>query len=421
MGTGEGTGTAVITDGDGGRVPRLVLERRIVPASSRHPALPPSPGLGLLFDTRRVILVVGCGGVGKTTTTAALGLAAARRGKRVLCLTIDPARRLSQSLGFEQMTTEAQHVDPAVFAREGLGVPGSMTVMMVDTKTTFDSLIESLAPTPEKRDSILNNVLYKYISTSLAGTQEYMAMEKLYAVKGDPAYDLILLDTPPTTNALDFLDAPERLIGALDSAATRWFVQAFQSSGKLSFNLLAKSTAAILRGIGRLTGGGFLEQVASFINEINEIFGSWRARANEVAGALRGPDVAYVLVTTPDPLSVREVLYFADRLREQSMHRDAFVVNRVHPVYGDVPSAAEVERAVAAHGLTLGPAAAERLRRVADEETRMGRMDQLHLMALDGALEDETTGGSLAVQVPAFPYDIYDLERLGRVADLLAP
>jgi anion-transporting ArsA/GET3 family ATPase len=296
-----------------------------------------------------------------------------------------------------------------------------MTVAMLDTKGTFDGLIASLAPTPQKRDSIMNNVLYKYISTSLAGTQEYMAMEKLYAVKGDPAYDLILLDTPPTTNALDFLDAPERLMGALDSAATRWFVQAFQSSGKLSLNLLAKSTAAILRGIGKVTGGGFLEQVASFINEINEIFGSWRARANEVASALRGPDVAYVLVTTPDPLSVREVLYFADRLREQSMRRDAFVVNRVHPVYGKVPGADEVAAAVAARGLVLEEGAAERLRRAADDETRLGKMDAIHLLALEGALEDETTGGSLAVNVPAFPYDIYDLVRLARVADLLAP
>ncbi len=133
-----------------------------------------------------------------------------------------------------------------------------------------------------------------------------------------------------------------------------------------------------------------------------------------MAGALRGPDVAYVLVTTPDPLSVREVLYFADRLREQSMRRDAFVVNRVHPVYGDVPDVAVVDALLAARGLALGPFAAERLCRVAEEETRLGKMDQLHLLALEGALEDETTGGSIAVHVPAFPFDIYDLQRLAR-------
>jgi anion-transporting ArsA/GET3 family ATPase len=368
-----------------------------------------------------VILCVGCGGVGKTTTTAALGLAAARRGKRVLCLTIDPARRLSQSLGLSEMTTEAQRVKPEVFERAGVEVPGSMTVMMLDTKSTFDALIASLAPTPEKRDHILNNVLYKYISTSLAGTQEYMAMEKLYAVRKDPAYDLILLDTPPTQNALDFLDAPERLIGALDSAATRWFVQAFQSSGKLSFNLLAKSTAAILRGIGKVTGGGFLEQIASFISEINEIFGGWRERATQVASALRGQDVAYVLVTTPDPLSVREVIYFADRLREQSMRRDAFVVNRVHPVYGRLPTEPDIEDTLRGSGLALGPGAANRLLHAAEDETRLGKQDAIHLMALEGALDDEAAGGSLQVRIPAFPYDIYDIQRLCRVADLLAP
>ena len=386
----------------------------------------PSPrntpsGLGSLLDTRRVILCVGCGGVGKTTTTAALGLAAARRGKRVLCLTIDPARRLSQSLGLSEMKTEAQLVRPEVFAEAGVKVTGSMTVMMLDTKSTFDGLVATLAPTPERRDHILQNQLYKYISTSLAGTQEYMAMEKLYEVRSDPQYDLVLLDTPPTQNALDFLDAPERLVGALDSSATRWFMQAFQSSGKFSFNLLAKSTAAILRGIGKITGGGFLEQIAVFISEFNDLFGGWRERATVVASALRGPDVAYVLVTTPDPLSVREVIYFADRLREQSMRRDAFVVNRVHPTYGRLPDVAEIEAALTARDLHLGRDASVRLRRAADEETRLGHQDMIHLLALDAALDDEAAGGSLEVRVPAFPFDIYDIQRLAMVADLLAP
>ena len=395
----------------------MLRARRVTQASPRNN---PS-GLGSLLDTRRVILCVGCGGVGKTTTTAALGLAAARRGKRVLCLTIDPARRLSQSLGLSEMTTEAQHVRPEVFAEAGVAVTGSMTVMMLDTKSTFDGLVAQLAPSPERRDHILQNQLYKYISTSLAGTQEYMAMEKLYEVRSDPAYDLVLLDTPPTQNALDFLDAPERLVGALDSGATRWFMQAFQSSGKFSFNLLAKSTAAILRGIGKITGAGFLEQIAVFISEFNELFGGWRERANVIASALRGPDVAYVLVTTPDPLSVREVIYFADRLREQSMRRDAFVVNRVHPSYGRLPDVAEIDAALTARGLHLGRDASVRLRRAADEETRLGKQDMIHLLALDAAIDDEVAGGSLEVRVPAFPFDIYDIQRLAMVADLLAP
>jgi anion-transporting ArsA/GET3 family ATPase len=388
----------------------------LVTASSNPPS-----GLSPLLDSRRVILCVGCGGVGKTTTTAALGLAAARRGKRVLCLTIDPAKRLSQSLGLSEMTTEAQHVDSALFARAGVDLKGSMTVMMLDTKTTFDGLITALAPSAEKRDHILNNVLYKYISTSLAGTQEYMAMEKLYAVKDDPAYDLILLDTPPTANALDFLDAPERLIAAFDSAATRWFVQAFESSGKLSLNLLAKGTAAILRGIGRVTGSGFLEQIAGFLNEINSVFGSWRERADKVATALRAPGVAYVLVTTPDPLSVREVLFFAERLKSLGMRRDAFVVNRVHPIYGELPSTEQIGAAVEKAGLDLGPSSAERLRTATEDERELGKEDALHLLGLEGAFDDEVAGGSVRVDVPAFPYDIHDLDRLAAIARTIAP
>lgn len=246
-------------------------------------------------------------------------------------------------------------------------------------------------------------------------------MEKLHAVKDDPAYDLILLDTPPTANALDFLDAPERLVGAIDSAATRWFIQAFQSSGKLSFNLLARSTAAILKGIGKLTGGGFLEQIAELINEVNELFGGWKQRADAVSAALRGPDVAYVLVTTPDPLCVREVLYFAARLREQDMRRDAFVVNRVHPVYGRLPGAADVAAALAESGLSLAPGAADRLLLAVADETRMGLLDQRNLAALDDALQAERDGGSLRVDVPAFPYDIHDIAGLARIADRFAP
>ena len=391
--------------------------------------MPGPSDLNGLLQTRRVLLCVGCGGVGKTTTCAALGLAAARQGKRVLCLTIDPARRLAQSLGLEQLTTEAQRIEPSVFAEAGLDVPGELTVMMLDTKATFDSLVDALAENGERRDSIFDNVLYKYISTQLAGTQEYMAMEKLYAVKQDEGYDVILLDTPPTSHALDFLDAPARLVGAIDSPAVRWFVSAFEKSGKLSLNLLQRSAATILRGMGRITGGGFLEQVATFITEMNQLFGGWRARADEVASALRGPEVAYVLVTTPEPMSIREVLFFAERLREQRMGADAYVVNRTHPVDDAEATEDGVREAIARNGLELGPNAAERIVEAAKQEQRIGELNRLHLIALDEAFAvdgDEESGPSsrrtpVVAYVPDFPFDIHDVKRLAWVADIIAP
>lgn len=381
--------------------------------------MPAPSDLNHLLADSRVVLCVGCGGVGKTTTCAALGLAAARAGKRVLCLTIDPARRLAQSLGLEQFRTEAQEIGTEVFAEAGLEVTGTLTVMMLDTKSTFDSLVEALSDSSERRDSVMNNVLYQYISTSLAGTQEYMAMEKLYAVKQTEDFDLILLDTPPTSHALDFLDAPERLVGAIDSAAVRWFRKAFEKSGRLSLNLLQRSAATVLKSIGRITGGGFLEQVASFLTEMNDLFGGWRARADEVASALRGEDVAYVLVTTPDPMSIREVIFFAERLREQSMRADAFVVNRMHQP--DVNAEQdEIEEALERREIALGHEAAKRIGKAVDQERRQGELNRIHLFALDEVKTDDAASPAI-VHVPNFPRDIHDLERLAWVADVIAP
>jgi anion-transporting ArsA/GET3 family ATPase len=373
--------------------------------------------LGALLENKRVLLCVGCGGVGKTTTSAALGLAAAKRGKRVLCLTIDPARRLAQSLGLDWASHEARSVDGALLGRVGVPQGGSLDVMRVDTKSTFDTLVDSLAPDAARRDRILNNVLYRYISTSLAGTQEYMAMEKLYALRNDPRYDVILLDTPPTANALDFLDAPERLVGAIDSPAIKWFADAFEDSGKFSLNLLAKSTAALLRGVGRVTGSGFIEQVAAFVADMNALFGGWRTRANIVRDALRGGDVAYVLVTTPDPLAIREVRFFADRLMKESMRVDAFVVNRVHPSFGDAPSVEALTTRLTEIGASDPKATAERVLEAGRNANLLARADRIHLMALDDLVADT---GARRVDVPAAGRDVYDLDALSEVAEHLA-
>ena len=373
-----------------------------------------------LLDSRSVILCVGSGGVGKTTTTAALGLAAAVSGKRVLCLTIDPAKRLANSLGLAAMSGEAQTIDKARFAEAGLDVKGSLTVMMLDTKRTFDELVHRYASSAAARDRILHNKLYQYVSTSLAGTHEYMAMEKLHAVRATGEYDLVLLDTPPTANALDFLDAPERLVDALDSAAMRWFLQAFAESGKLSLNLLAKSAALVLKGIGRLTGGGFLEQVASFVTELNDLFGGFKERAREVAAALRAKDVAYVLVTSPSPMAIQEVLFFAARLREQGMPQDAFVVNRVHLAPRVRATEDDARAAIARLAITLDEDAPTRLSAALADEERQARVDAGHLARLTEALA-VARPKPLRVDVPALAYDVHDVKTLAEVARVLAP
>jgi anion-transporting ArsA/GET3 family ATPase len=381
-----------------------------------------APTLLQVIDSRRVVVCVGPGGVGKTTVAAALGMAAAQRGRRVLCLTIDPAKRLANSLGLARMTTAEQEVDPERFRRAGLKVNGSLTVMMLDTKSTFDELVTKHASSAAARDRILENRLYKYVSTSLAGTQEYMAMEKLLSVQKDDRYDLIVLDTPPTSNALDFLDAPERLIEALDSAAMRWFIEAMEASGKFSLNLVAKSVAVVLRGIGRLTGGGFLEQMAEFITELNDLFGGFRERASQVAAAFRGGEFGYVIVTTPAPMALREAMFFAERLEQQGMKKDAFVINRVHRRPRYQPSRDEIEAALDRHQVSLGPNAPERLLRALDDELLSAEADGAHLSRLKSALSG-TPGNEAPVRidVPALPSDVHDLNTLAGIAALLCP
>lgn len=375
--------------------------------------------LSTLVDTRRVIVTAGAGGVGKTTTAAALGVAAARRGKRVLCLTIDPAKRLAESLGIGEMRSEAATVDNARFAEAGIPMKGSLTAMMLDTKRTFDELVIKYSSSKEKAEKLLSNKLYQYVSTSLAGTQEYMAMEKLVAVKDDPRYDLVILDTPPTANALDFLDAPERLMEALDSATMKWFVEAFQSTGKFSLNILAKGASAVLKGMSKITGGGFLEAMAEFIAELNDLFGGFKDRAARVQKTLRGDDIAFVLVTSPSPPAIKEVLFFAERLAEANMPQGALVVNRFHrppkrPSHGGEVTMPDAARALAVHRITLEDDAAERLVQAHGDQMKLATLDAAHIRALESA-----TTGTPIVRVAELETDVHDLRLLGHLSDVL--
>lgn len=242
-------------------------------------------------------------------------------------------------------------------------------------------------------------------------------MEKLVAVKDDPRYDLILLDTPPTANALDFLDAPQRLMNALDSAAMKWMIEAFQSSGRFSLNLIAKSAATILRTMARITGGGFLEAMAEFVSELNDLFGGFKERAARVEGALRSDEVAFVLVTSASPPAIKEVVYFADRLAEGNMPRGAFVVNRFHlpPPHAETGVTLEdAARAIREHGLALEDDAPERLVRAHDEAVKLAALDRRHLGPLLAA-----AGGTPLLRVPELETDVHDLRLLSRLSDVL--
>jgi anion-transporting ArsA/GET3 family ATPase len=373
--------------------------------------------MGLLdvLSSHRVVVCVGSGGVGKTTTSAALALHAAMNGKRVLCLTIDPAKRLASSMGLTAMTTEEQLVNPELFAAAGLTAQGSLSAMMLDTKRTFDELVKRYASSPERAKRILENKLYQYISTSLAGTQEYMAMEKLHDVRKASHYDLIVLDTPPTSNALDFLDAPEKLVGVLDSPAMRWFLQAFTGAGKMGFSLVGRGAQMVLKGLSRFTGGEFLDAVAQFITDINDLFGGFTKRAKEVSDALRGEEVAFVLVTSPDPLAVQEAIFFSEKLREHGMRQKATVINRVTPLLEEPHG---TDAAVDAELKQKLPAGCD----VASLESKLWQaLDEERTRAVTDRVEVErlktlTGGKGLYVEVPAFEQDVHDLGALARVA-----
>jgi anion-transporting ArsA/GET3 family ATPase len=378
--------------------------------------------LASLLESHRVLVTCGAGGVGKTTTAAALGVAAARRGKRVLVLTIDPARRLAESLGIDMQSAEAMAVDPQRFADAGFPATGTLTAMMLDTKRTFDELVRKHSSSQERAEKLLANKLYQQISSSLAGTQEYMAMEKLVAVKDDPRFDLVILDTPPTPNALDFLDAPQKLVDALDSAAMRWFIEAFESSGKFSLNILAKSASVVLKGLGKITGGEFLGDMAEVLAQLDDLFGGFKERAAKVQAFLASDDVRFLVVASPSPVAVQEGLFFAERLRASRMPCGAFVLNQVSLAprgeAGDPGVGARAEAYAASlreGGAPLDDDAGERVARAYVEAHAIADRDARLL----SDLARDWSATMPVLRVPRLARDVHDVALLGEVSELL--
>lgn len=290
------------------------------------------PGhLEALVDAHRIVVCCGSGGVGKTTTAASLALYGARRGRRAIVLTIDPARRLADSLGIGPLGNTPRVVERDWLASADLEVPGSLSAMMLDQKGSWDELISRHAPSPEVRDRILENSFYRQLSQSFAGSQEYMAVEQLGELDASGRYDLIVVDTPPTQHALDFLEAPERLLHFLDRKIVRWFVRPSLTAGWSTLQSMNRTVGFLLHKIEDATGVSTLAQVSDFFEAMGTLFDGFEARVSRVTELLRDPATAFLLVAGPDEQVLGQAEYLVEQMAARGMPLKGVVMNRIHP------------------------------------------------------------------------------------------
>jgi anion-transporting ArsA/GET3 family ATPase len=363
---------------------------------------------------RRILVCVGSGGVGKTTTAATLALAAARRGRRTLVLTIDPARRLANSLGLASLGHQVQEVDRALVRRGAPNDTGELHAMMLDQKQAFDEVVSRHARDPAAVQRILANPVYAQISSSLAGAQEYAAMAKLHDFDRSGQWDLVVVDTPPTAHALDFLDAPRKLSEAIDSPAIEWF-RKLRGEGGSRWSLVGKTGAFVLKRLAKFVGSQFIDDLGIFFTEFNDILGGFRQRAEETFALLRQPRVGFVLVASPEPMAVREALAFHERLVSAGMPFAGFVVNKVHLSRPITAGVRELEHALADNAGIAALGVSGTTRTMAAQALVAAHRDLEALAIADRAaiakLRD-ACGNEGFVEVPLQRDDVHDVERL---------
>ncbi|HEX7353548.1 MAG TPA: ArsA family ATPase [Mycobacteriales bacterium] len=358
-----------------------------------------------LLGSAKVVVCCGSGGVGKTTTAAALAIRAAENGRRTVVLTIDPARRLAQAMGLTELDNTPRPVE---------GVDGSLDAMMLDMKRTFDEIVEAHAD-PERAQQILSNPFYLSLSSSFAGTQEYMAMEKLGQLVAEKRWDLIIVDTPPTRSALDFLDAPKRLGTFLDGRLIKILLAPAKAGGRAYLKVLNTALSAATRVVAKVIGAQLLTDLQQFVASLEAMFGGFRARADATYAMLKAPGTAFVVVAAPEPAALREASYFADRLTAENMPLAGLVVNRVHETaVSDLGVARAVTGAETLEADRGGAVTAALLRLHAEratvaerEKALVGRFRRSH---------PETP----VRQVPALESDVHDLAALRQIGAALA-
>ncbi len=355
------------------------------------------PSLRELVEQRRILVCCGSGGVGKTTTAAMLALEAARMGRRAVVVTIDPAKRLADALGLEGLTGTPSKI-------EG-DWPGELSALMLDTKSTFDDLVVANASTPEQGMRILDNRFYKNISGALSGTQEYMAMEKLYELHQRHDFDVVVVDTPPTRNALDFIDAPRRLSRFLDHRLFRMIT----APGRGVMKAVNVAAQTFLRTVAKVVGAEVIDDAVAFFQAFEGMEEGFRERADAVLQLLSDDDTAFVLVASPRRDTIDEARYFAAKLAEAGIAVRALVINRMHPQFGDGRAEVARERAVTLEGTELGG-----LYRNLAEFQLVASREEEHLAGLADAVHPAPV-----VRVPFLSTDVHDLAGLEQLASHL--
>ncbi len=365
-----------------------------------------------LIDNNEVIVCAGSGGVGKTTTSATIGIRAALRGKKVLVCTIDPAKRLANSLGIAELSGEEHLVEPERFTTVGAEMKGSLTALMLDVKRAFDELIERNAPNEEIKRKIFENRLYNNISTALGGSQEYVAMQKLADLHASRRFDLIVLDTPPARHALDFLEAPAKITDFFTARIVDWFFKPGARSQNVGYKLFQKSGTAFLEILKRLTGAQLLDDLADFFQNFDAVLEEFQRQGQALKVLLASPKVTFVIVTAPDELGIEETLHFYERLREMKLPFGGFIVNRVRRTYGiELARRQDVVAGLRAQDVPPIPGGKETWTRLVDNLDRFLLLATADYKSIQ-RLADRSNG--LVRPVPFFDKDVYD------VPDLLA-
>jgi anion-transporting ArsA/GET3 family ATPase len=376
-----------------------------------------------IVERHDVIVCAGSGGVGKTTTAATLALWGATRGRRAAVLTIDPARRLADSLGLPLAGGSEVVVPRELLQANGIELKGSLSAMMLDQKGAWDSLVERHAPSAEIRDRILGNRFYQHLSQSFAGSQEYMAIEELARLRESARYDLIVVDTPPSRHALEFLEAPQRIHDFLDRRVVRWFVKPYVAAGWSAMRFLNRTAGFVLRTLEEATGVAVLAEISDFFAGMQGLFDGMNERMDRVYRVLRSPKTAFVLVSSPEEEVLEEAEYLSDRMAAFGMPLRAVVFNRVHEEFTDPIDRAEFPRGeirgddlerVAAHLERTGfepPDLARRLARNFVAYQDLARGEGLRLEMFSQSLPRQVP----IVRVPNFSTDLHQLDALARM------